>query len=434
MRIKNIALSSLLAALTLVGCGQLPQTGLPVGGASQAMDAFGAAKAPIADQFAKFAIEPTEWGMLSKQLPVPGKVLPFTYLTYEALDNNLAGDLKPILNKLEAIGSGDQLNLLAQTDGEGRKDTNRYYLMKLKETKEGVSSPYVPMTEGNSASASTLTGAMRWGFGSYPGKATWMNLSSHGAGWFGALEDHTAKGWLPLPKLASALKAGTQGKPLDVLSFDACLMASIEVAYEMKDVAKFMVGSEDSTFYWGRGYYNTMTKVAKNPAMAPKAIAADLVETAHDRAGGKVWQSLTVSAFDLGEADTAAKALDKLAVVLLKKVGPHREQMKQGLRDLKPFVITGPAADGFDHRDLKMALAAFGEIPDKELKTAVGVARDAIFAKGKFLVATRNSHHEKQATQGISVYLPVKGFDHRYRDTAMAKATQWDEFLIELCR
>ena len=23
---------------------------------------------------------------------------------------------------------------------------------------------------------------------------------------------------------------------------------------------------------------------------------------------------------------------------------------------------------------------------------------------------------------------------HRYRDTAMAKATQWDEFLIELCR
>ena len=37
----------------------------------------------------------------------------------------------------------------------------------------------------------------------------------------------------------------------------------VEVAFEMKDVAKYMVGSEDSTFYWGRGYYNTMTKVAK---------------------------------------------------------------------------------------------------------------------------------------------------------------------------
>lgn len=433
MRLHHVALSSLLVALTLAGCGQSP-IGMPNAGGSQAWGALGAAKAPIAEQLAQNAIKATEWGLLSKQLPVPGKVLPFTYLTYEALDNNLEGDLKPLLNKLEAVGSTEGLNLLAQTDGAGRKDTHRYYLTKVKETKEGIASPYVPLTEGNSASAATLTAAMRWGFGTYPGRTTWMNLSSHGAGWFGALEDATAKGWLPLPKLASALKAGSQGKQLDLISFDACLMASMEVAYEMKDVAKYMVGSEDSTFYWGRGYYHTMTKVAKNPAMAPKAIAADLVETAHDRAGGRVWQSLTVSAFDLGEAESATKALDKLAGVLLRKVGPHREAMKQGLRDLKPFVITGPAADGFDHRDLKMALAAFGEIPDKELKTAVGAARDAIFAKGKFLVATRNSHHEKQATQGISVYLPVKGFDARYRQTAMAKATQWDEFLIELCR
>lgn len=434
MRIRNLALSSLLAALTLVGCGQAPIGGLPNGLVVQESGVLGAAKAPIADQLAKFSIGLTEWGMHSKQLPVPGKVLPFTYLTYEALDNNLAGDLKPLLNKLEAVGSSDKLNLLAQTDGAGRKDTNRYYLMKLKETKEGIASPYVPISEGNSASAATLTGAMRWGFGSYPGRTTWMNLSSHGAGWFGALEDATAKGWLPLPKLASALKAGSKDQKLDLISFDACLMASMEVAYEMKDVAKFMVGSEDSTFYWGRGYYHTMSKVAKNPAMSPRAIAADLVETAHDRSGGTVWQSLTVSAFDLGEAEKATKALDKLAGVLLRKVGPHREAMKQGLRELKPFVITGPAADGFDHRDLKMALAAFGEIPDKELKTAVGTARETIFAKGAFLVSTRNSHHEKQATQGISVYLPVKGFDARYRDTAMAKATQWDEFLIELCR
>lgn len=434
MRLKTLVLGSLVTALALAGCGVGPQAGLPAVTGGFEAGILGKATAPIEDQLKRHAIEPTAWGLLSKQLPVPGKVLPFTYLTYEALDNNLTGDLKPILNKLEAIGSSDRLNLIAQTDGEGRDDSNRYYLMKLKETKEGIASPYVPIKEGNSASASALSGAMRWGFGTYPGRTTWMNLSSHGAGWFGALEDHTAKGWLPLPKLASALESGAKGKRLDLLSFDACLMATVEVAFEMRDVAQYMVASEDSTFYWGRGYYHTMSKVAKNPAMAPRAIAADLVETAHDRAGGRVWQSLTVTAFDLDEADEAAEALDKLAGVLLKKVGPHRAQMKQGLRELKPMVITGPASEGFDHRDLKNALAAFGEIPDKELRAAVGQAREAIFAKGKFLIATRNSHHEKHATQGVSVYLPVKDFDHRYRQTAMAKATKWDEFLIELCR
>lgn len=433
MVIRKLTLSALLVALTLAGCGQAPVPPSSPAGA-EGWSALGAAKAPIADQLGQNAIEPTAWGLLSKRLPVPGKVLPFTYLTYEALDNNLAGDLKPLLNKLEGIGSSERLNLIAQTDGDERSDTHRYYLMKLKETREGIASPYVRIKEGNSASATALSGAMRWGYGNYPGKATWMNLSSHGAGWMGALEDSTAKGWLPLPKLARALSSGAQGKKLDLLSFDACLMATVEVAYEMKDVAKFMVGSEDSTFYWGRGYHKTLSKVASNPALAPRTIAADLVESAHDRSGGRVWQSLTVSAFDLSEADTVARALDKLAKVLLRHVGPYREQMKQGLRELKPMVITGPASEGFEHRDLKAALAAFSEINNKELKQAVGEARETIFAKGKFIVATRNSHHEKLATQGVSVYLPVKEFDPEYRATAMAMATQWDEFLIELCR
>jgi hypothetical protein len=434
MRLSTRWLSSLMTALLLAGCGQAaPQALQAMQG--EALDAQAVAKGPIAEQLKQNAIKPTEFGLLSKALPVPGKVLPFTYLTYEALDNNLVGDLSSILNKLEAIGSNDNLNLIAHTDADGRHDTRRYYLMKLPETKQGVASPYMEMPEDNMASKKALSAAMRWGYSSYPSKARWLNLSSHGGGWMGAIaDDGSNDAWLWLPDLGDAVRAGANGKKLDVISFDACLMSSLEVAAEFKDVAGCMVASEDSTYYWGRGYFDTLSKVSRNPAMAPQAIATDLVETVHDTHQGRSYQSFTVSAFDLGQAEGAIAALDKLSGVLLRKVGPYRGQLKDAVRNLKPFMNNAKKDNQVSEiQDLGAALNAFSDIPDKELRQAIGEARSAIFAK-RFMLKTRNSHYEGGATSGLSIYLPVHGYKKRYAETVLARTTRWDEFLVELNR
>jgi len=47
--------------------------------------------------------------------------------------------------------------------------------------------------------------------------------------------------------VAVAQQRGISRSPvplIDILNFDACLMSTLEVAYEVKDVAKFLVGSQ----------------------------------------------------------------------------------------------------------------------------------------------------------------------------------------------
>ena len=64
----------------------------------------------------------------------------------------------------------------------------------------------------------------------------------------GAISDMSHNGWMTTPEIRKSIEKGMagEGKQLDVIAFDACLMASAEVAYELKDVAQYMVASEET--------------------------------------------------------------------------------------------------------------------------------------------------------------------------------------------
>ncbi len=119
---------------------------------------------------------------------------------------------------------------------------------------------YTYHTDFNSASATTFDMAMKYVYDHYPADSYGIVLWSHGSGWipyhanetktraFGVDTGNNSYGsWgeqMNINDMATVLKKYSN---IDFLLFDACFMQSIEVAYELKDVTRYILASPTET-------------------------------------------------------------------------------------------------------------------------------------------------------------------------------------------
>lgn len=371
-------------------------------------------------------------GLAVEQLPT-AQPKAFTYLSYEALDNNLFGDLNRILDTLELVGSNNQMNLLAQTDSFGHGNTARYFITPDKQFNDYqpmVVSPFVklgPEAE-NSGDPQTLAKAVQWGFNSYPARFNWLNVSSHGMGFAGINYDDNPAASMNIMSFAQAVRQGLGGKKLDVVSFDACLMATVEVASELQDVSNILVGSEDSTYYWGRGYYQTMAKIAQNPAaMNPDQIVRSMVVDIHSKGASNM--TLTISASDLRKMKELEPELDRFAHALRKALVTQKSTVIRAMQQTREFHM----GENIPFRDLNRVLSlAKSQVQDRDVAAAADRINHILYRRG-LIMFSRQNKVEKGEGRGLSIYLPTDGqVSQSYRQSRLARATQWDEFLMEL--
>jgi hypothetical protein len=388
----------------------------------------------------------SEMGFMSEEIPqgapldgqavdrLPsGTPKTLTYLTYEALDNNLFGDLNRILDTLELVGSNSQMNLLAQTDSFGPGNTARYLITPDKNFDENspiVNSPYVKLGQEaeNSGDPRTLSQSVSWAFNSYPARVNWLNISSHGMGFAGIGYDDSPEASMNILSFAQGLRQGLGGKKLDIVSFDACLMATVEVGSELQDLSNIMVGSEDSTYYWGHGYYSTMAKIAQNPtAMNPDQVVRSMVLDVHNK--GAANQTLTISATDLRKMKELEPELDLFARALRKALTTQKANVIRAMQQSKDFHM----AENIPFRDLNRILnLAKTNIKDADVAKAADRINNVMYRRG-LIMLSRQSKIEQGQGRGLSIYLPTDGqVSKLYLQTRLARSTQWDEFLIDL--
>lgn len=361
------------------------------------------------------------------QLPAPTGPKALTYMTYEALDNNLYEDLNRVVDTLELIGSNGQMNLLAQTDNFGPGNAARYL---IKQGQFGqITSPHVKLGDAaeNSGDPRVFADAVRWGF-SHPAKINWLNISTHGMGFAGINTDDNPQSSQNIINFTQAVQAGLGGKKLDIISFDACLMSTVEVGSELKDTANIMVGSEDSTYYWGFGYYQTFAKIAKNPAaMDPNQVVRSMVLDVHNKGASN--QTLTIAATDLRKMGELEVELDKLARTLRRLMPTQSANIIRAARASKEFHL----AEGIPFRDVNRMISLLKQnVQDAELHQTIDRINHVMYRRG-LIMLSRQSKLEQDQGRGLSIYLPVEGqVSDLYRQTRFAKTTQWDEFLLDM--
>ncbi len=176
----------------------------------------------------------------------------WTILVYMAADNGLSEYAAQDIREMQSAVIPSNVTLIVQADFPSTSTYSGCRRYKIQHsTSSIISSPIIQeMGEVNSGDPCTLNDFMDWGFRKYPADRKMVVIWSHGDSWF---KDASSKWICPdasseaLMSIANGdLNTAFNGIPkLDILLFDACSMQSVEVLYEVRQYADYVIGSED---------------------------------------------------------------------------------------------------------------------------------------------------------------------------------------------
>jgi hypothetical protein len=211
-------------------------------------------------------------------------------------------------------------------------------------------------------------------------------------------------------------------RPIDVLGMDACLMSMTEVAYQMRDVANYTVGSEETEPGEGWPYDRILKTLAANPSMIPEDVSK-LIVTQYI-ASYKASDNVTQSAVRLANLKSLMSAVSGLGKSLLNALSDPSQQSAITTVRAQVQEYSRPYDDYCDLLDLCGLLE--NSLTDNKVLTACNTvkasAADAIVASG-YKGSTVNKSH------GLSIYFPKRRLSTLYKTLDFTKSSTWDEFL-----
>jgi hypothetical protein len=182
---------------------------------------------------------------------------PWTFLVYMAAANDLNPFASLDLQEMMKVGSNANVNIVVyltlQQDGRP-KVTKKLYINKNSMTQIGND------MIRDSGDVATLEEALQWACLDYPSDHIAVVLWNHGSGPLnrsammmppkGVCYDFDTDHYLTdrdcLQAFSWARDTLRSGKKFDIIAFDACLLASLEMAYTLVSCADYMVASEEN--------------------------------------------------------------------------------------------------------------------------------------------------------------------------------------------
>lgn len=385
----------------------------------------------------------------------------WTWLVYMAGDNNLEGAGRADLAEMKRVGSSAQVSVIVQFDSESNK-TTRYRIEKNKlktlEQMPGV----------DSGDPKVLTAFMKWGMKTFPAKRYVLVVWNHGGGWenlpsdydYDAIRSAKPRAALRLRRLKRALFRTTvnkihrrsaqaraiaidcgshdyldnqelrkavasalpSGRKLDVFGCDACLMNMMEIAYEMKDTAGLMVGSEETEPGDGWPYAAILKALVGKPAMAPADLAR-LVVAEYAKYYKKTREAVTQSALDLGRIPAAAAAVNQLADALLANLAANAGAVTLARDRAQKF----DSPEYIDLGDFAAQLAQ--RLPGDAAVQAAARAVHTVLDTGSpkpFVIANATCGAKMARANGVSIYFPrAEDYAPDYADLMFSREGKW---------
>jgi hypothetical protein len=256
-------------------------------------------------------------------LKIAGQVVPepWTVMVYLDGDNNLGSAYSlPVFNNLERAADNPNAQIVAALDLSGTDDSGYYAvqhdtdLSRLADYTSGVN--YWPKGELNMGAPGTLADFVDWARANYPAQHYALILSNHGSGLGGGMWDNTSNGdHLTVIEIGTALASATLegASKIDVLYMDACLMAMIEDAYQVRDYVDWYVASENIKFGFDTPYYQAISSITSTTT--PAHLAA-LFTTTYADACGAASSPCTMSTADISRLSDAVAETNSLAQLL----------------------------------------------------------------------------------------------------------------------
>jgi hypothetical protein len=143
---------------------------------------------------------------------------------------------------------------------------------------------------------------------------TVVDLWNHGTAYLGMGPDKNPNGgMLRLPAITEGFRSNAF--KADIIGFDACLMANLEVAGAVRSAASLMVASEE--LEPGHGWdYTPIVRAMGAATAATTELAKGIVDSFLDSPRHRSTNGRTLSVIDLGKVDAVLQAVDALSDVM----------------------------------------------------------------------------------------------------------------------
>jgi hypothetical protein len=398
----------------------------------------------------------------------------WTFMVYLAGDNNLSAAGEKDIGEMRSVGSTKDVNIVVEFDRMGgAHETKRYHIQR-----DGVNERVEALGETDSGDPKVLLKFLRWTAENFKADRYGLVLWNHGSGWVPEEMDKVARSVnavdynereasersssslgrslfrttlekiynipsvhqraicsddgtghsLDTVELGDVLKQALEmfGQPLDLLGMDACLMSNLEVAYQARPYAKYIVASEENEPNDGWPYDAVLSYLVENPGTDTAKLAAHIVDAyvksyiERDYSG-----AVTQAALDLAQVGSLTQPIDALSDALL----PHMAQAKYWLGEsLFRTKARFRRNTLWDIAEVCQELAT--EAEDDDIQQAAEAVRAAVQPQSNtFVIAEAHNGPKVERCGGVTLYLPPRILIERvspyYKDVDYAKKHKW---------
>lgn len=400
----------------------------------------------------------------------------WTVMVYLAGDNNLETYGVKDLDEMKAVGSTDEVAVVAQFDRMSDQVTRRYYLTADQKLDADC---VAQLPEVNTGDPEALVDFITWTYRTYRAERYALVLWNHGTGWRdediyrvarrrgvvdkvtrgqvrglasgkasralfattlerlvneaaqtgrAILFDDSSADFLDNSELKRVLREAVHriGHPLDLLGFDACLMNMLEVDYQIRDMCRLVVGSQETEPGDGWPYDAILAHLADDPDVTLEALGQVIVE-----AYVSFYQAhypglpVTQSAVSLADIEGVAEMVDALAHTLMDSL------TDRGTLGLLFGALR--SAQSFSDRDYVDLIHFCQLLAEADFGREIGAAAQRVIdlLTGEVSPLVAEGHHGPGVSnaRGLSIYLPARVLSPLYSQLEFAQQYGWDEFL-----
>ena len=349
----------------------------------------------------------------------------WTVMVYMSGDNNLEDYIvKDLELELAALGSNANVQVTALADRGPGYDKSRgdWQTTKLYHPTQGTiadaAGAVADWGERNMGDPDTLADFVEWSKATYPADHYALYFWGHGWGWHPGwtMEDATSADGLDPDEVKSVF---TRLGYIDVVGYDACNMAQIEIMSLWSGHATALAASQEFVNMDGIEYDQIISKLRANPTMTADQVA---IASSSSAIFEKTFGSMAVDS-----RYTALKnAVNDWSVALKSALPAQRTAITRGFQNAKSFWQAPTDKDLYD-----LAKQVNAQVTDAALKAKGTAVMNAVNA-----VVLQKQHIGKayDMVGGITITgitRPVeKNADWTYYRAKLdfALTTGWDEF------
>jgi Clostripain family len=357
----------------------------------------------------------------------PAPQAKWTVMVYMSGDNNLEDFIaKDLELELAAIGSSASVQVVALADRGPGYDRSHgdWQTTKLFHVTPGMTanpgSEVADWGERDMGSPQTLLDFVSWSKTNYPANHYALYFWGHGWSWHPGvvMEDDTNADALDYHEMKPIMNSLGF---MDVVGYDGCNMASIEIASLWHGHATALAASQEWVGWDGIEYDSVLAQLAANPNMTADQVA---VATAQSAANEKTFSAVAVDA----RWDTLRSAVDAFGTAMKNGAAANRSAMTKAFANTRSMWQAPVDLDLYD-----MAFEMNSRVSDATIKAK---AQAVMAAMGPIVLFERHVSQYADA-HGITIFHISKASQKTtswinwsyYPNTDWAATTQWDEFL-----